>query len=259
MIFNFEFYLTLAVIVCGLVWLVDILFFARSRYAKQADAKHPVLVEYARSFFPVLLIVLLLRSFLAEPFRIPSGSDEPTLLVGDFILVNKYVYGLRLPVLHNKFLSMSEPRRGDILVFRWPVDPSIDFIKRVVGVPGDQISYVNKQLYINGQLAPQKFLNKTTDMDENNHVWPVDTEQEDLLGVKHKIYLRPDVPARDFSVIVPPGEYFVMGDNRDSSYDSRYWGFVPEANITGKAIMLWFSWDKNHYKVRWDRIGKEID
>ena len=256
MSFDFELILTLAVIISGIIYLIDVLAFAKKRVK---DAKPPVVIEYARSFFPILLIVLILRSFLAEPFRIPSGSDKPTLLVGDFILVNKFDYGVRLPVLHTKIINIDEPQRGDIAVFRPPFDASVDYIKRIIGMPGDRISYINKTLYVNGKEIPQTLLGETTDSDNDGRPsWPVQIKEEDLLGIKHKIYVRPDVPAQDFSVTVPAGHYFVLGDNRDDSNDSRYWGFVPEQNLVGKAIYIWFSWDNENTKVRWSRIGDAI-
>jgi signal peptidase I len=161
-------------------------------------------------------------------------------------------------VLHTKIISIGEPKTGDIFLFRWPVDPSTDFIKRVIGVPGDKISYLNKILYINGKEATQQLLGTATDSDGEGESWPVQVLQENLNGVIHKIYIRPDVPAQDFSVTVPPGEYFAMGDNRDSSNDSRYWGFVPEQDLLGKAFAIWFSWDSNNNDVRWQRIGMLI-
>lgn len=253
--FSFELLLTLAVLVSGFVWLLDTLFWARKR---PKNAKVPLAIEYSRSFFPVLLIVLLLRSFLLEPFRIPSGSDEPTLLVGDFIVANKFIYGLRLPVIHTKFMQNQEPATGDIVLFRWPVDPSQNFIKRVIGVPGDQISYVNKVLYINGVEAKQTILGQATDEDGLGHSWPVTVIEENLMGIKHKSYLRSDVPVQDFSLTVPQNMYFVMGDNRDSSNDSRYWGFVPESNFVGKAYAIWFSWNGDNNNIRWGRMGSLI-
>src|SRR6185312_1504123 len=238
--FDFELLLTLAVFVTGFIALVDQIFFIRKR--KQSAAKMPILIEYARSFFPILLIVLLLRSFLIEPFRIPSGSDKPTLLIGDFIAANKFTYGLRLPVLRTKILALNEPQIGDIALFRYPIDPSVNFIKRIIGTPGDRVSYINKVLYVNGKIAPQEWLGQTTDPDEAGQDWPVELKEENLAGIKHKIYVRPDAPAQDFSVTVPAGYYFAMGDNRDDSSDSRYWGFVPEQNMVGKALIIWFSW-----------------
>lgn len=257
MSFNFEFFLTTAVVVSGAISLIDVLIFAPIRKAKKIE--HPsVLIEYARSFFPILLLVLLLRSFLAEPFRIPSGSEKPDLLIGDFIVTSKFSYGIRLPVLHKKVISIGEPKRGDIVVFLWPKDTSTYFIKRVIGLPGDVISYKDKVLTINGRLAPQKLLGERSDRDGASEKWPVLLKQENLLGVQHEIYLRPDQLTTNFSVTVPRGNYFVMGDNRDNSLDSRYWGFVPEKDLVGKAMWVFFSWDSEHNRVRWNRIGLRI-
>lgn len=257
MSFNFEFFLTTAVVISGAIALVDSLIFAPIR--KRKKIAHPsVLIEYARSFFPILLLVLLLRSFLAEPFRIPSGSEKPDLLIGDFIVASKFSYGIRLPVLHKKIISIGEPKRGDIVVFLWPKDTSTYFIKRVIGLPGDVITYKDKVLTINGQLASQTLLGEQTDQDGANEKWPVLLKRENLLGIQHDIYLRPDQLATDFSVLVPPGNYFVMGDNRDNSLDSRYWGFVPEKDLIGKAIWVFFSWDNEQHRVRWDRLGLRI-
>lgn len=256
MSFNFEFFLTMLVIISGAITLMDSLIFAPLRRRKKIA--HPsVLIEYARSFFPILLLVLLLRSFLAEPFRIPSGSEKPDLLIGDFILANKFSYGIRLPVLHKKIISIGEPKRGDIMVFLWPKNPSVYFIKRVIGLPGDVITYKNKVLTINGQIATQTLIGEKTD-EGANESYPVLLKREDLLGVQHEIYLRPDQPATDFSVTVPPGNYFMMGDNRDNSLDSRYWGFVPEKDLIGKAMWVFFSWDNEHHRVRWHRLGLRI-
>ena len=255
--FNFELLLTVAAMVAGVISLTDILHWAPQR-KQQSITKQPLWIEYARSFFPILLIVLFLRSFLAEPFRIPSGSEKPNLLVGDFIITNKFSYGVRLPVLHTKILNVGEPERGDIAVFRYPINPSINYIKRIIGLPGDEISYVNKVLYVNGVPANPALLGQAKDQDEEGDIWTVELKSENLTGVGHLIYLRPDVPAQDFSVIVPPGQYFVMGDNRDNSNDSRYWGFVPEQNFVGKALWVWFSWDSNNHRIRWERFGHAI-
>ncbi|MFZ0219902.1 MAG: signal peptidase I [Candidatus Aquirickettsiella sp.] len=257
MSFNFEFFLTSAVVISGAITLVDILFFAPIR--KRRKIVHPsMLIEYARSFFPILLLVLFLRSFLAEPFRIPSGSEKPDLLIGDFIVANKFSYGIRLPVLHKKIISIGEPKRGDIVVFLWPKDTSTYFIKRVIGLPGDVISYKDKVLTINGQLAPQTLLSEQMDQDDVNDKWPVLLKRENLLGIQHDIYLRPDQLARDFTIYVPQGNYFVMGDNRDNSLDSRYWGFVPEKDLIGKAMWVFFSWDNQQHQIRWNRLGMRI-
>jgi len=255
---DFELILTIAVIITGLGYLIDLFIYEPKRREK-GTTHVPLVLEYSRSFAPILLVVLVLRSFLAEPFRIPSGSDKPTLLVGDFILVNKFAYGLRLPVLRDKILSNRDPKTGDIIVHRYPVNPSQYFIKRVIGMPGDHISYINKVLYINGVAAPQTSLGTAMDADESgNTTWPVEVREEDLAGVKHKIYVNPSDPAQDFTAVVPVGQYFVMGDNRDNSNDSRYWGFVPEHNLVGKAFAIWFSWNGDEHKVRWSRIGELI-
>ncbi|MDQ8039355.1 MAG: signal peptidase I [Rickettsiella sp.] len=253
---NFELILSTAVLVTGIIALIDVLLWAPLRKKKNIEKPSP-LIDYARSFFPILLLVLLLRSFLAEPFRIPSGSEKPDLLIGDFIVANKFAYGIRLPVFHNKIIPVGEPKRGDVVVFLWPRDTSTYFIKRVIGLPGDVITYKNKVLTINGHVASQKLLREKTDQDGKKK-WPVLMKQENLLGVKHLIYIRPDQPIDDFSVRVPPGNYFMMGDNRDNSYDSRYWGFVPEKDLIGKAFLIFFSWDSTHNRVRWYRIGSRI-
>lgn len=252
--FDFELFLTCATLVTGAIALVDVLFFARHRTGEMSKV-----VEYAHSFFPVLLIVLLLRSFLVEPFRIPTGSLEPTLLPGDFVAANKFAYGLKLPVLHTKILAVSEPRVGDITIFRWPLHPDIDLIKRIVGVPGDKISYVNKVLSINGVVQPQKDLGPAVDIDESGKSIAVEKYEETINGIKHDIYVNPAVPAQNISVTVPANSYFAMGDNRDNSYDSRGWGFVPEENLLGKAFIIWFSWNPEAHTVAWNRIGTLIN
>ncbi|RDI42695.1 signal peptidase I [Aquicella lusitana] len=260
--FNFELILFYATVITGLIALFDILFLAPRRKRKagaEAKAKLPIIIDYARSFFPILLVVFLLRSFLFEPFRIPSGSLEPTLLMGDFILVNKYDYGVRLPVVHKKLFGEGKPARGDIIVFRWPPNPSVDFIKRVIGLPGDKISYINKELFVNGEKVPQEMLTSSIFEDENGEAREAQEKQENLLGVKHKIFIDPKKSSRDYyNIVVPEDMYFVMGDNRDDSADSRYWGFVPDKNIVGKAVLVWMSWDSSKTGIRWGRIGKAI-
>lgn len=248
--FDFELILFYATVITGIISLIDILFFAPRR-KRAGKEKMPMVFDYSRSFFPVLLIVFLLRAFLFEPFRIPSGSLEPTLLTGDFILVNKYDYGVRIPVIHKKVMQVGKPQRGDIIVFRWPPDQSYDLIKRVIGLPGDHVSYINKELTVNGQKINQEVVEETT---------PTTTKKlEDLLGVKHQIYINTDRLSPDYKdIVVPEGMYFVMGDNRDDSADSRYWGFVPEKNIIGKAVLVWMSWDSADTNVRWKRIGQVI-
>lgn len=252
--FNFELILFYATLITGLIYLFDVIFLARKRQGKQ-----PILIDYSRSFFPVLLIVFILRSFLFEPFRIPTGSLEPSLLIGDFIILNKFDYGIRLPVLQKEIIKIGKPKRGDIMVFRWPPDPSYYFIKRVIGLPGDKISYINKELTINGEKIPQEFLKKSMATDGNGTEWSVMENQENLLGVKHNIFVDPARTGRDYKdIVVPEGMYFVMGDNRDDSEDSRYWGFVPDKNVVGKAVLIWMSWDSGNTNIRWGRLGKSI-
>lgn len=249
---NFALILVALSAITGLIYLLDILFWAKNRTEQQKPNK---LIEYSRSFFPVFFIVLLLRSFLVEPFRIPSGSLEPTLLVGDFVAVNKFAYGLRLPVVEKKIIPIADPKTGQIAVFRWPPEPSYDYIKRVIGTPGDKIGYHNKVLTVNGKEAKQTFVEYT--MDESSGR-PVAKYREDLNGVVHEIFIRPDMPAVDFDVIVPEGNYFMMGDNRDDSADSRFWGFVPDSYLRGKAFLVWMSWNGKTDNVRWSKIGRLI-
>ncbi|KTD18439.1 signal peptidase I [Legionella jordanis] len=249
---NFALLLVILSLVSGVIYLLDILYFARRR---KPDEKPGRIIEYSRSFFPVFILVLLLRSFLIEPFRIPSGSLEPTLLVGDFVAVNKFAYGLRLPVLETKILPISDPKVGDVAVFRWPPDPSYDYIKRVVGIPGDKVTYHNKVLSINGKEMKQTFVEYTTDESSGRAVAKY---RENLNGVEHNIFVRPDVPAEDFDVVVPEGHYFMMGDNRDDSADSRFWGFTPESYLRGKAFLVWMSWNGKTDSVRWSKLGRPI-
>jgi signal peptidase I len=258
--FNFELILFYATLISGLLALFDIVFLAPRRHsAGRGNAPLPIISEYARSFFPVLLAVFLLRSFLYEPFRIPTGSLQPTVLIGDFIMVNKFAYGLRLPVIHTKLHAIGEPKRGDVIVFRYPPNPSIYYIKRVIGLPGDHITYTDKVLYVNDKIAPQTFVKNTQDFDENGNSWGVVQKEENFFGIKHAIYQIPGRANDNFrDEIVPPGMYFAMGDNRDDSADSRYWGFVPEKNIVGRADLIWMSWNSLAdwaHKIRWQRIG----
>ena len=221
--------------------------------------KEPTWIEYSKSFFPVILAVLLLRSFLVEPFRIPSGSMMPTLLVGDFILVNKYAYGIRLPVVNKKVMELGEPERGDVVVFRFPRDPSVDYIKRVVGVPGDHVVYQDKTLYINDQKVEQMQEGSYIGIGSGLSMSGADLRSEMMGEVKHDILVVNGVGGVSTDVVVPEGHYFVMGDNRDNSNDSRYWGFVPDGNLVGKAFMIWMNWDSAAGGVGWDRIGDSID
>jgi signal peptidase I len=250
---NFALFLLILLVVTGLVWALEAGVLSKRR---PADAKQPWWVEYSVSFFPVILIVFLLRSFLVEPFKIPSSSMVPTLLVGDFILVNKFTYGIRLPVINRKIVQINNPKRGDVMVFRFPEDPSLDYIKRVVGVPGDRLEYRNKRLSINGEPVPLRqiddYLSKERMQFSRRFV-------ETLGEGDHQILLDDDAPAaimpgRSFpfagncnynsqgvACTVPPGHYFMMGDNRDNSSDSRVWGFVPDENIVGRAFFIWLN------------------
>jgi signal peptidase I len=285
---NFALILFVAMVVTGVIWFLDVFYFARqrrlaadmalaafdarnskltadgikvdntSRHAIEAALlRQPTWIEYSGSFFPVIALVFFLRSFLYEPFKIPSSSMVPTLLVGDLILVNKYTYGIRLPVLNKKIIDVGDPQRGDVMVFKYPKDMTQDYIKRVIGVPGDKITYENKRLTINGQAV------ETTPMDDYLEEEGLNYHKqflEKLPSTPHRI-LNMDgkrtldlsavdnFPNRDacvysyekFTCIVPPGNYFMMGDNRDNSADSRYWGFVPNKNIVGKAFFVWMN------------------
>lgn len=252
--YDFSFMLTAAGIITGVIWGGYVVCLKITGGYK-ADKPQPYLVEMARSFFPVLLIVLLLRSFIVEPFRIPSGSMMPTLLAGDFILVNKYIYGVRLPVLHTKIATISQPKTGDIVVFRFPRNPQIDYIKRVIGVPGDRVSYYNKTLFINGKKASKTSLGKYQGIGQGASMTGTTHFTENLDGVVHNILTKPNHPAEDSVYIVPKDHYFVMGDNRDGSNDSRYWGTVPAQNLVGKAFFIWMNWDWQHQGIGFERIG----
>lgn len=249
MAFSFALILTLAVFLSGILSFIG----------KRKQSNHLVF-EYAHSFFPILLTIWALRSFVVQPYRVPSGSLEPTVKPGDFIAVSQFAYGLRLPLFHADILKLGKPKRGDIALFRWPVNPRIIFVKRVIGLPGDHIVYRNKVLYINGVKAEQKFIKVTYDYGDG--LTPkrvVDEMQENLDGVKHDIYLQPiGGETQDFDVRVPANEYFMMGDNRDDSDDSRTWGFVPNRNLIGRAFGIWFSWNPVEHRVRWSRIGRGI-
>ncbi len=238
----------------GTLWTLDRLWLERRRKAAAGGgepAKANWLVDFGRQFFPVIVAVFLLRSFLVEPFRIPSGSMIPTLRVGDFILVNRFAYGLRCPIGDCKILALGEPKRGEVIVFRYPVDPRQDFIKRVVGLPGDTVRYVGKQLTVNGELMAQDTIGPF--LGQRNV-----EATEQLGGTPHHILTNPDRPAQDFEFTVPAGQYFMMGDNRDGSSDSRFWGTVPEAYLKGRAFFVWMSWDSEAMRPVWSRIGHGI-
>jgi signal peptidase I len=264
---NFALLLLLLTLFTFAYWLAERLYFAPRRqkaaalYESQDAARRAELARQGIAkvgLFPVIAVVFVLRSFLFEPFKIPSGSMIPTLQIGDLILVNKFHYGIRLPVINKKIIQNHDPARGDVMVFHYPMDPSIDYIKRVVGLPGDEVSYLNKQLRINGQLIPEK---PEPDYYVDERRAYEQAFEEDLMGVKHQILTKSDSPAGvtpfngfpfkdncQYSVEgvvckVPPHSYFMMGDHRDDSQDSRYWGFVPDENIVGRAFFVWMNFN----------------
>lgn len=256
---DFPLILVLACAITGLIWLLDVLFFAPARKrTRPHESKSPYLVELSRSFFPVILIVLVIRSFIIEPFRIPSGSMMPTLLVGDFILVNKFSYGLRLPVVNTRIVDLGSPQRGDVIVFKYPEDPAIDYIKRVIGVPGDKVAYRDKMLYLNDKPVLQEDIGSYVGSGSGVIMTGASLRNEQLEEVQHKILILPEASDRGFEFAVPEGEYFVLGDNRDNSRDSRFWGTVPEENLVGKAFLIWMNWDSAAGNVDWKRIGNGI-
>ncbi len=298
--------LVILVAATGVIWLWDKTYLNTRRKAvianlpetaveevKQAAEYVPAWIDFSSSLFPIFLVVLLLRSFLVEPFRIPSGSMMPTLLIGDFILVNKFSYGLRLPVLNSKFLSVGEPERGDVVVFRYPEDQVTPYIKRVIGLPGDKIeyNYIHKTLYINGELISKHFISSYQGVGQGSPMTGAEMYIEALTDtLEHDILLRPgqgtlmpyfwsdneqdvlQVHSQaelekfgnpDLSTLkiesIPQGHYFVLGDNRDNSRDSRFWGLVPEENLVGKAFFIWMNWDLSNGGINFPRLGTMIN
>lgn len=267
--FDFELALVLATALCGAIWALDALVFAPRRRERAAQAakdtntseyaaRTPTVAEYARSFFPVLLIVLVVRSFVAEPFRIPSQSMLPTLQVGDFIVVNKFSYGLRLPVVNTEFADFGAPERGDVIVFRYPPQPSVNYIKRVVGVPGDTISYYNRRVFVNGEPVPIERVGPYQPPGAGEGQRLIEF-RERLGGDMHPLVLDPSGNSPEGEFVVPDGQYFVLGDNRDHSNDSRRWGYVPAHNLVGKAEMIWMHWDWTGGGLGLGRIGQFIE
>jgi signal peptidase I len=284
---NFALILFVLTVVTGVIWFLDVFYLSKQRRAK-ADAviaefdvrqaklaaegvkpdpraraelatsllRQPAWIEYSGSFFPVIALVFFLRSFLYEPFKIPSSSMVPTLQIGDLILVNKYTYGIRLPIVNKKIIEINDPQRGDVMVFKYPKDPSLDYIKRVIGIPGDKILYKNKRLSVNGKELSYEPL---TDYLDEERLTYYKQYLENLSGSAHKILVDDRAPPyispprvfpqhelctynlEGFACTVPAGHYFMMGDNRDNSEDSRYWGFVPDKNIVGKAFFVWMN------------------
>jgi len=288
---DFSAVLLLITVVTGIVWGLDVWLLrpqrtaaARAAGRDPAAVPEPGTVDYARSFFPVALVVLALRSFVFEPFRIPSDSMMPTLLDGDFIIVNKYAFGLRLPVLNRKIVATGEPQRGDVVVFRYPLDPSTNFIKRLVGLPGDHVEVRDNHILVNGQPVPVtldgryndgcyvNLVQATEQLGAHEHqaiFCPVAIDRSPLLpgcnrsGLRGYVCGDEDAPGflrtAPWSGEVPAGQYLMMGDNRDNSDDGRSWGFVPEENLVGKATRIWFNWDPHRAGgPLWGRIGAAI-
>ncbi|PCI20503.1 MAG: signal peptidase I [Piscirickettsiaceae bacterium] len=252
--FDFSAALTLATLVTGVIAGIYMLLHVKKKNSDR-ERREPLLVEYSKSFFPVLLFVLVLRSFIVEPFKIPSSSMMPTLLIGDFILVNKFTYGVRLPVINTKVTDGDAPKRGDIMVFRYPKDESLDYIKRVIGLPGDKIGYYAKHVYINGEKFAQEDLGLYQGYGQGSNMSDALLKLEKMPTLEHQVLIMNERPSIEGETTVPEGHYFMMGDNRDNSNDSRYWGTVPEANIVGKAFMIWMNWDAG---IAWSRIGTSI-
>jgi len=251
---DFALILVVATGLTGFIWAAYVVGFRSRRLS--GDAPEPVIVEYARSFFPILLVVLLIRSFLFEPFRIPSASMMPTLLIGDFIFVNKFTYGLRLPVLNTEILDLGSPERGDVVVFRLPSDPSTNYIKRLVGLPGDSITYLNNQIFVNQQAVPVALTGPYERGEQPGSI----LAREQLGKHDHDVLFMPGRSSLEGTFIVPEGHYFMMGDNRDNSRDSRYdgVGMIPDRNVAGKAVRIWMNWEFPGMP-RWSRIGHVID
>jgi signal peptidase I len=249
---------TLLLAAAAVILLADWVVFKRRRLrgAEGTVIREPLIVYYARSFFPVVLIVLLLRAFVFEPFRIPSASMMPGLVAGDFIFVNKFAYGLRLPVTNTKIVGIGEPQRGDVIVFRLPSDPSIHFIKRLVGLPGDHVVVRDNRLTVNGASIPMK----PDGAYSGDHGFTgAELALERFGAAQHVVMLAPDREATDFDAVVPAGQYFFMGDNRNDSEDSRFpiVGFVPERNLVGHAVRIWMNWPMPGWP-EWRRIGMKI-
>jgi len=258
--FNLELILVIGVIFFGLVMLYY--FFMGDRISRPIDELEPILLDYSKSFLPFFIILLVIRSFIVEPFRIPSGSMIPTLEVGDFIFVKKYSYALRLPILNTEIITLEKPERGDVAVFRYPVNPGVNYIKRVIGLPGDHIEWTaDKKLIINGLTVKTLAINDYNYKDGRGESLVSKQFTETFANNKsHEVINFPD-PTKAGHWVVPEGHYFMMGDNRDKSSDSRFWGFVPESHFIGKASLVWMHWNwfDNGDGFQSNRIGTPVN
>ncbi|NOX27778.1 MAG: signal peptidase I [Gammaproteobacteria bacterium] len=265
--FDFAAIMLSVLLVSGAIWAFDLVGAGRKRWAlyKKVESeqrepsdnetellKEPILIDYARSIFSVILIVFIVRSFIFEPFRIPSGSMMPTLVNGDFILVNKFDYGIRIPVINKKIIDLGSPERGDVVVFRYPDEPHIDYIKRVVGLPGDEIHYEDKRVYVNGEPVGLETIGDYPGWSDTNEMKGALVLKESLGEIEHEILLDDRRRSQLDTFKVPAGEYFVMGDNRDHSNDSRFWGYVPDENLVGRAFFIWMNFSS------FSRVGNSI-
>jgi len=256
-IFDFLNILALVTLFSGVVTFVDWVI-RRKNTAPVGERKYSFFVEYSRSFFPVFLIVLVIRSFLFQPYRVPTGSLEPTVIPGDLILVTQYNYGLKIPLWDKVIIHTGKPKRGQIALFQWPVNPKLTFVKRVIGIPGDHISYINKVFYINGVEEKQTFVKNFEEITSQGPQ-PAKEYIENLNGLKHYILRKPSMLGTDFkNLVVPKGMYLMIGDNRDDSDDGRMWGFVPVHSFIGRAVFVWFNISFNPFKIRWNRIGTKL-
>lgn len=254
---NFPWILVTLSFITGAIAIIDKCYLAKRR---KLGASVPVIADYAISFFPIILLVLFLRTVVAQLYWVPTGSLEPTVNIGELTFVTQYDYAIHLPMSNKSIINTGEPKRGDIIVFHWPVNENANLIKRLVGLPGDDISYNEGVLTINGNVATQTYIKNATDVSSNGAHWGATIYQENLSGFKHDIFRCDNKkycsPNKNFNhLIIPEGQYFFMGDNRNNSDDSRHWGFVPKENLVGKLRFVVLSWDSELGRVRWDRIG----